>query len=114
MGEPSGRDPLAPSGDNSATQVVNWLRSRIGALGPRDRYIVLGYSLVVTWLIAQAIDKTIGLRVTPAQETSGIDLAEHAEVGYDLSKVQYSTYNKTLLIADPNATRDNDATKVSA
>ena len=76
--------------------------------------IVLGYSLVVTWLIAQAIDKTIGLRVTPAQETSGIDLAEHAEVGYDLSKVQYSTYNKTLLIADPNATRDNDATKVSA
>ena len=76
--------------------------------------IVLGYSLVVTWLIAQAIDKTIGLRVTPAQETSGIDLAEHAEVGYDLSKVQYSTYNKTLLIADPNATRKDDATKVSA
>lgn len=50
----SGRDPLAPSGDNSATQVVNWLRSRIGALGPRDRYIVLGYSLgsvgAIRWL----------------------------------------------------------------
>ena len=48
------RDPLAPSGDNSATQVVDWLRSRVAALHPGDRYIVLGYSLgavgVIRWL----------------------------------------------------------------
>ncbi|KXO99099.1 hypothetical protein [Tsukamurella pseudospumae] len=48
------RDPLAPSGDNSATQIVNWLRTRIAALHPGDRDIVLGYSLgavgVIRWL----------------------------------------------------------------
>lgn len=48
------RDPLAPSGDNSADQIVNWLRHRIAVLGPHDRYIVLGYSLgavgVTRWL----------------------------------------------------------------
>lgn len=39
------RDPLAPSGDNSANQIVAWLRGRIAQLGPDDFYIVLGYSL---------------------------------------------------------------------
>ncbi|MGZ9829939.1 hypothetical protein ACXYTP_23785 [Tsukamurella ocularis] len=39
------RDPLAPSGNNSANQIVAWLRARIAQLGPDDRYIVLGYSL---------------------------------------------------------------------
>ncbi|WP_336672093.1 hypothetical protein [Tsukamurella sp. USMM236] len=52
------RDPLAPSGDNSATQVVDWLRSRTAALHPGDRYIVLGYSLgavgVNRWLKTSA------------------------------------------------------------
>ena len=76
--------------------------------------VVLIFSFVATWVIAKAIDATLGLRVSPAQETSGIDLAEHAEVGYDLSKVQYSTYNKTLLISDPVKKTDEDATKVSA
>ncbi|WP_019204019.1 hypothetical protein [Tsukamurella sp. 1534] len=47
-------DPLAPSGDNSANQIVHWLDDRISALGPGDRYIVLGYSLgavgAIRWL----------------------------------------------------------------
>lgn len=49
------RDPLAPSGDNAANQIVRWLRERIAQLGPDDRYIVLGYSLGATgttrWLV---------------------------------------------------------------
>ncbi|WIY82071.1 ammonium transporter [Propionimicrobium sp. PCR01-08-3] len=75
--------------------------------------IVLVYSFVVSFIIAKVIDKIMGMRVAPSQETSGIDLVEHAEVGYDLSKVQYSTYNKTLLIADPTKTSDDDSAKVT-
>lgn len=48
------RDPLAPSGDNSATQVVDWLNARTARLTPSDRFIVLGHSLgsvgVTRWL----------------------------------------------------------------
>lgn len=39
------RDPLAPSGDNCANQIVAWLNARIARLGPDDLFIVLGYSL---------------------------------------------------------------------
>ena len=45
---------------------------------------VLGYSLVVTLIIALVIKVIIGLRVTEEQEISGIDLAEHAESSYEL------------------------------
>jgi Amt family ammonium transporter len=45
---------------------------------------VLGYSLVVTAIIALVIKAIMGLRVTEEQEITGIDLAEHAESGYEL------------------------------
>src|SRR6476646_9605213 len=44
---------------------------------------VMIFSFVVTYLIGLALHKTIGFRVTPEEETSGIDLAQHAETGYD-------------------------------
>lgn len=43
------------------------------------------YVFGVTWLIAVAIDKVIGFRVTPEAEISGIDLDQHAETGYELT-----------------------------
>ncbi|MGP4020678.1 ammonium transporter [Saccharopolyspora sp. 5N708] len=43
----------------------------------------LGYSLVLTFVIAWIIQKTIGFRVDPDTESNGIDEAEHAERGYD-------------------------------
>jgi Amt family ammonium transporter len=43
---------------------------------------VLAYSFAMTWLIAKAIDKTMGLRIDPADELRGIDLAAHAEFAY--------------------------------
>ncbi|WP_028708680.1 ammonium transporter [Propionicicella superfundia] len=55
-------------------------------------FAVLIYSFCVTWVIGKVIDMTIGFRVTPAEESSGIDLAEHAENGYILSSVGYGTY----------------------
>ena len=45
---------------------------------------VIGYSFVVSLLIALAVEKTIGLRLPKEAEVDGVDLAEHAEVAYDL------------------------------
>ncbi len=72
--------------------------------------VVLVYSFAMTWLIAQLLKRTIGLRVSPAAETSGIDIGEHAETSYDLSKVQYTSYNvrKTLLVPLDEATRTTE------
>jgi len=38
----------------------------------------------VTWLIAKAVDLTIGLRVLPEHEFQGLDLAQHAESAYSM------------------------------
>lgn len=45
---------------------------------------VLGYSFIVTYLIAVAIDKTIGFRIASDDEIAGIDLAVHAESSYEI------------------------------
>jgi len=55
---------------------------------------------VVSYLIALLIKKTIGWRVSPADELSGIDLAEHSEAGYDLSPVYYTNkVQRTLVLS---------------
>ncbi|MDQ3403522.1 MAG: ammonium transporter [Actinomycetota bacterium] len=46
---------------------------------------VLGYSFVLTLIIAFVIQKTIGFRVSADAEATGIDEAEHAESGYEFS-----------------------------
>jgi len=48
-------------------------------------FSVLGYSLVLAFVIGFAINKTIGFRISEEDEESGIDLLEHAETGYDLT-----------------------------
>ncbi len=44
--------------------------------------VTLVFSFVVTFIIATAINKTMGLRVTPAAEEEGLDLSQHAETAY--------------------------------
>jgi Amt family ammonium transporter len=46
---------------------------------------VLGYSLVVSAILAFVIDKTIGFTVDEDVEVAGIDQAEHAETAYDFT-----------------------------
>lgn len=46
-------------------------------------FAVLAYSFIATYIIAKAIDKTIGFRVEEDEEISGIDLAVHAESSYE-------------------------------
>ncbi|HMK10708.1 MAG TPA: ammonium transporter [Acidimicrobiales bacterium] len=44
--------------------------------------VTLGYSFVLSVILAIAIDRTIGLRVTEAQEEEGLDLSQHRETAY--------------------------------
>ena len=47
--------------------------------------VTLAFSFIATMLIAKLVDATIGLRVTEEEEISGLDLSQHAEVGYALT-----------------------------
>jgi ammonium transporter, Amt family len=44
----------------------------------------IAYSVVVTFIILKVIDVIIGLRVNSDDETQGLDLTQHSEVGYNL------------------------------
>jgi len=44
-----------------------------------------GISIVGTLVLLFAVDKTIGLRVSPEDENAGLDLSQHNEEGYDLN-----------------------------
>lgn len=48
---------------------------------------VLVFSFVVTYAIGWVLHKTMGFRVGREDEVSGIDLAEHAETGYDFGSI---------------------------
>jgi ammonium transporter, Amt family len=54
-------------------------RQAIGA------FSVLFYSATVTLILALILKYTIGLRLTPEAEASGIDESQHAESGYDFA-----------------------------
>jgi len=45
---------------------------------------VLVFTAMVTWILLKLTDLLVGLRVTPEEETQGLDLALHNERGYDL------------------------------
>jgi Amt family ammonium transporter len=47
--------------------------------------IVTVFSFSIAWLLGTLIQKTIGFRATPEAEVEGIDVAEHAESGYEFS-----------------------------
>ncbi len=69
-------------------------RQAVGAIA------VAAYAFVASYLIALLIKKTIGWRISPADELSGIDLAEHSEAGYDLSPVYYTNkVQRTLVLS---------------
>ncbi|MEV4614845.1 ammonium transporter [Kitasatospora sp. NPDC049258] len=66
--------------------------------------VVAVYSFVLSWLLGQAIHKTIGLRVSEDVEVAGIDQAEHAESAYDFSAVGASLGRATATAPTTTAT----------
>jgi Amt family ammonium transporter len=41
------------------------------------------YAFVVTFILLKVLDWTMGLRVSPEEEESGLDLSQHSETGYN-------------------------------
>ena len=46
---------------------------------------VVAYSFIATYILAQILDKVIGLRVSAEDENIGLDLSQHAETAYETS-----------------------------
>lgn len=44
----------------------------------------LAYTLVVSFILYKLVDRVVGLRVCPDEETEGLDIVLHNESGYDL------------------------------
>jgi Amt family ammonium transporter len=67
-----------PSGaiDGRWSQILN----QLAGVG-----LAWGISLVGTLVLLFAVDKLIGLRMSPADENEGMDLSQHGEEGYDLN-----------------------------
>ena len=42
------------------------------------------YCAIVTYGLLKLVDAMLGLRVTPDEETEGLDLNQHNERGYDM------------------------------
>ena len=42
----------------------------------------MAYALIVTFILAKIVDKTIGLRVSEKEEYVGLDISQHGEVAY--------------------------------
>jgi Amt family ammonium transporter len=59
----------------------NWRQVANQAMG-----MAIGWALAIvgTLVLLFLVDKTIGLRVSPAEESAGLDLSQHGEEGYDL------------------------------
>src|SRR3954451_14670 len=50
--------------------------------------VTIGWAFTVTWLVAQLVQRTIGLRVDESVEIEGLDTAIHAESAYDFGNVR--------------------------
>lgn len=80
-----------------ATQAINPIFGKGVATGGMDGHwsqvlnqaagvgIAWGISIVGTLVLLFLVDKTVGLRVTPEQESVGLDLSQHGEEGYDFN-----------------------------
>jgi ammonium transporter, Amt family len=67
---------------NAAGEAGGWTQ-----LGRQVVLAVAGlvFPFVMTWIILWVTDHTVGLQVSPDDEEAGLDLSEHAEVGYQLA-----------------------------
>ncbi|GAA1157717.1 ammonium transporter [Streptomyces hebeiensis] len=62
-------------------------------------FAVMAYSFVVSWLLAKFVDATVGFRASEDDETSGVDMAYHAESAYDYSAVGGSPAGRSSVSA---------------
>lgn len=65
--------------------------------------VTLAFAFIGTWVILKVIDALIGLRVTEEHEITGLDLSQHAEVGYSLSESSGSSMTPSSVHAEAHA-----------
>ncbi|MEV6996000.1 ammonium transporter [Streptomyces sp. NPDC093228] len=65
----------------------------VGQLGKQavGAFTVAAYSLIASWLLAKAIDVTVGFRVAREDEVVGLDQVVHAETAYDYSQLDQAS-----------------------
>ncbi|HXF56022.1 MAG TPA: ammonium transporter [Actinomycetota bacterium] len=66
-----------PTGADGSVAQVGRQAGAVAATG--------AYSFLVTLLLARACDALLGLRVSEEEETAGLDVSQHREVGYHLA-----------------------------
>jgi Amt family ammonium transporter len=44
--------------------------------------VVAAYAFIMSFVLAKLIDRTIGFRLSPEDETAGVDFTQHAETAY--------------------------------
>ncbi|WP_394813749.1 ammonium transporter [Streptomyces litchfieldiae] len=71
-----------------ASDSVNTIAGGFGQFGKQalGAFSVLAYSFIVTYVLAQLLQRTIGFRASEEEEVAGLDLAYHAETGYDFTQ----------------------------
>ena len=69
-----------------ASTAVNTFEGGFAQLGRQAIGVgaTLAFSFVATWVILWVVDKLVGVRVSEDDEVTGLDLSQHAEVGYSL------------------------------
>jgi Amt family ammonium transporter len=87
---------------NAAGEAGGWTQ-----LGRQCVLAVVGiaFPFVMTWIILWITDHTVGLRVTPGDEESGLDFSEHAEAAYQ--QLAPAAANSTMV----GASGDGQATE---
>ncbi|MGD3108077.1 ammonium transporter [Streptomyces sp. YGL11-2] len=70
---------------------------------------VLLYSLVVSYVLAKAIDLVMGFRVGEDEEIAGVDQAAHAETAYDFAGAGGGTAARTTTALGETPTKKVDA-----
>jgi ammonium transporter, Amt family len=74
--------PEAPAAVKGLFYGGGWDQLEKQAIGA---FSVLGYSAIVTLILALILKYTIGLRLSPEGEAAGIDESQHAESAYDFA-----------------------------
>jgi Amt family ammonium transporter len=69
-------------------------------------FAVLIFSFVVTYIIGLVIHKTMGFRISEADEAQGVDLSEHAETAYDFSGLTGGRFGSGAAVAAPAKSKE--------
>jgi Amt family ammonium transporter len=85
-----------------ANAAVNAFQGGLVQLGKQAVGVAatMGFSFLATLAILKLIDAVVGLRVTEEDEVTGLDVSQHAEVGYTLAERGGSVAPQTVTVPE--------------